>query len=151
MRPRWHSLSPSTTNSLRCSTRKIWLHSFLTEIINNAVFNEDHDELVIVKDIDMFSMCEHHLVPFLGKVCSSSKYNQGLPCTLQTSARVLQKKRDNVNGCVNEPLRRVSPMLFRWIYKFLLSRFTCFSWRFFVTLAWSRQLCLTILKHYKKI
>ncbi|XP_063338882.1 GTP cyclohydrolase 2 [Pelmatolapia mariae] len=43
-------------------------HETIDDILNNAIFDEDHEEMVIVKDIDMFSLCEHHMVPFFGKV-----------------------------------------------------------------------------------
>jgi GTP cyclohydrolase I len=50
-------------------------HLDLKDIVNNAIFHERHDGMVIVKDIDISSLCEHHLVPFIGKV-----YLPGIEC-----------------------------------------------------------------------
>ncbi len=42
-------------------------HQDIEEVLNNAIFEEKYDEMVLVKDIDFYSMCEHHMLPFFGK------------------------------------------------------------------------------------
>ena len=42
-------------------------HQDIEDILNGAIFDEDYDEMVIVKEIEFYSLCEHHILPFWGK------------------------------------------------------------------------------------
>ena len=64
-------------------------HEQLDMIVNNAVFSSESDEMIIVKEIELYSLCEHHLLPFIGK-CHVAYLPQGKILGLSKIARIVE-------------------------------------------------------------
>ncbi len=85
----------------------------LAEIVNGAIFPSSNDEMVIVRDIELYSMCEHHLLPFIGK-CHVAYLPAGkviglskIPRIVDMYSRRLQIQ-ENLTQQIGESIRQVT-------------------------------------------
>ncbi len=85
-----------------------------SEIIKSAMFNEDYSQMVLVKDIEVYSMCEHHMLPFFGKAHIAYIPNgkivglSKLPRVVDAFARRLQVQErltNEIRDCIHETLQ----------------------------------------------
>src|SRR6186997_981398 len=85
-------------------------------VLNNALFTVDYNEMVIVKDIDFYSLCEHHLLPFFGR-CHIAYIPQDrviglskIPRLVEVFARRLQIQERMTNQIAHTILDKIQPL-----------------------------------------
>lgn len=84
------------------------------EILNSAKFREDYKQMVLVKDIELYSMCEHHMLPFFGKahvayipngyitgLSKIARVVEAFARRLQVQERLTVQIRDTIQDCLN--------------------------------------------------
>src|SRR5688500_3239140 len=87
----------------------------IDEVLNNALFTVDYSEMVIVKDIDFYSLCEHHLLPFFGKChvayIPNTRVNglSKIPRIVDVFARRLQIQERMTNEIAQTILQAIAP------------------------------------------
>ncbi|MCF8321065.1 MAG: GTP cyclohydrolase I FolE [Flavobacterium sp.] len=83
------------------------------EILKSALFTEDHQQMIVVKDIEVYSMCEHHMLPFFGKAHVAYIPNgkivglSKIPRIVDAFARRMQVQErltDEIKNCIQEGL-----------------------------------------------
>jgi len=83
------------------------------EILKSALFTEDHQQMILVKDIEVYSMCEHHMLPFFGKAHVAYIPNgqivglSKIPRIVDAFARRMQVQErltDEIKNCIQEAL-----------------------------------------------
>lgn len=89
-------------------------HQDAAQILKSAMFKEDYDDMVIVKDIELYSLCEHHILPFFGKAHIAYIPNghivglSKLPRVVDVFARRLQVQErltKEILDCINDTLQ----------------------------------------------